>query len=91
MKTKVQVTEDDIARGERDNCYCCPVARALKRAGITGVAVHEDELLGVAGGVPFRIAPPESVSRFVRAFDDGGVGVPSVAPFDFDLDTEALS
>jgi hypothetical protein len=83
---RVEVTHDDIARGEREKPCECPVALALKRAGCTGVEVWEGEVLGWFEGIHFQVPPPDAVDRFVEAFDNGGVSVPSVAPFTFDLD-----
>ena len=95
-RTAVEFTVDAdcIARGERDNCLCCPVALAVRRrladplaaVVVTGIHVR-------INGRPYE-APP-SVRVFVRHFDCRGefAGTRDVEPFRFTLlveDTLAL-
>lgn len=82
----VEVTADDVERGQRGAPCACPVALALLRAGCQAVEVWEGELLGWYQGMHFQVTPPDAVDRFVENYDNGGVGVPSVAPFSFELD-----
>jgi hypothetical protein len=88
----IEVTADDIARGEKGEPCKCPVALACLRAGLFGVEVYENEISGnyadtdLEGRIfHFQTSPPDAVTRFVEAFDGGGVDVPSVAPFTFEL------
>jgi len=77
-KIRVEVTEEDIAKGIRENCRLCPIARAIKRLGHEEVAVMGDSI--EIGTVDFE-APPE-VDAFVEAFD----AFRPVQPFAFDLE-----
>jgi hypothetical protein len=82
MRVKIEVTQDDIEKGKRNQCNLCPVARAVKRvAHIWGV--------GSPGVYPTeRMAPLNSIAdlpykarTFVCRFDNA---LP-VKPFTFTL------
>jgi hypothetical protein len=93
MKITVQVTQEDIADGERYACCECPVALALKRATgrewfVTGVFLN---LLkpgqsftdsGVAA-VELTLDTPQEVKTFIHAFDEND----PVKPFTFEIET----
>ena len=79
----VDVTEEDIAIGERRNCLFCPVARALRRV---------PEIVSVVSAYPYAVAfhtenryhcfaPPTPVGEFIRDYDRGD----PVKPFSFTL------
>lgn len=79
---KIEVTEQDIKAGNRKSSLCCPVALAMKRAGIKKPAVtgcyvslfNEKRLI--------HVKLPSVVEDFVDNFDNEGL----VWPFSFDLD-----
>jgi hypothetical protein len=84
MKTKIDVTPEDIATGDH-NGETCPVARALCRTldvkvGEIVVGVQFITHFGLKG-YP-RILTPDAVRGFVVMFDNG---VP-VRPFTFELE-----
>lgn len=81
---RVEVTADDIALGESKDCERCPIALALKRAGALSVQVGDDLITADFGDGELEASPPKEALRFIAAFDAGGYGVPSVAPFAFD-------
>lgn len=76
----IEVTEEDILLGKREDCYKCPVARAVERA--TG------EPCSVRGGyITFdegQLRYPISVGAFTLRFDRGWM----VTPFTFEIDYE---
>lgn len=85
---RVEVTEEDIREGERDNCRSCPIALALQRA------LPPDVELVTVGRYYARWAFDESkfalwfaatlplqAKRFIALFDDGM----AVEPFAFEL------
>lgn len=79
---RIKVTQADIAAGDRQMCYACPVALALRRA--TGYDWWVSRLRAVPypggfGGRAVRL--PRAASAFIADFDDGW----PVAPFAFDL------
>ena len=81
----VEVTQEDIDRGEPVEALCCPVAHALRRAGAPHPMVLRGNcLLDSESNRPDRrwIELPEEVARFVMRFDNGH----DVAPFAFDLE-----
>jgi hypothetical protein len=81
--TTVTVTAEHIARGERDNCVCCPVALAIADAfpgaivWVGGARALIDEV-----GHDVEADLPVEVEEFVCRFDDDGFG----EPFTFELD-----
>jgi len=96
---RVTVKQLDIDRGEAGEPAKCPVARAIRRAlrkigrypGIIQVGGTTATVKNLPEDIfapDFEIALPESVGRFVTAFDDedglfGGRGEP--APFAFTM------
>jgi hypothetical protein len=90
--TAVSVTAGHIAKGERDSCRFCPVARAISEAlpGIELVAVDSAHVTfgHPAGWYGWRqIDLPDSATRFIEAFDLGD----PVEPFTFELDYPAVT
>lgn len=73
----IEVTDEDIDFGLMCDAECCPVARALRRAGFRDVAVYEDYTKIGA----LRIAHSHAVAVFVARFDYER----SVQPFSFDF------
>ncbi len=95
---RVQVKQLDIDRGERGEPATCPVARAIRRAlrkigrypgnmqvGIKTVTIKNlpEDCFTVGTDYPL----PESVHRFIQAFDDedGLFGRGELAPFAFTM------
>ncbi len=82
MKIKVTVTKGDIEQGRRCDPDCCPIGRALARAGVTHYGV-----VGASVIVPderqFAIALrlPQKVADWILDFD----GRRPVEPFTFEL------
>jgi hypothetical protein len=94
-RVRVEVTAEDIAKGERAECGRCPVALACKRV-LPGARVMVDGCsidftLKPAGEGEWddwtSIEAPAEVDAFIQAFDDGH----PVAPFAFDLDIPEAS
>ena len=94
MQYKIEVQQQDILKGVRQDCNLCPVALAITRkfpnASIVGVMpgrVHirfrlPDETIF------FSAKSPRSATRFINAFDSG---VKTVAPFNFILNLQRES
>lgn len=89
-KMLVRVTQDDIDEGEREDCFMCPVARALTRefpgcipeVTGTGIELYEfDDACDGLGTWLFHARTPKKAAEFIEAFDDGE----GVEPFEFTL------
>lgn len=83
---KIEVTEEDIKDGVRENVKQCPVARAVLRqldfaevveVSMGGIDINFD----VPGRKFIRYKIPKKVMRFIQRFDEGK----SVKPFSFVL------
>jgi len=74
----VEVTADDIKRGEPGSCYTCPVALALERAGFKYPMVLPGDAIFWGSEKQGRQAfnTPDHVTRFARLFDRDRVGEP---------------
>ena len=85
MKIKVEVTQEDIAKGVRADCDFCPVALALRRATgwIWAVRKMRAERFSYFVFVPHLVvALPHVVETFIDTFDKSGEG----SPFSFELE-----
>lgn len=73
----INVTADDIARGERLNECFCPFARAISRKMGVPVAVYEDGWVEAAVDKPYGIGQlsMEAV-KALEAFDEYGIMEP---------------
>lgn len=87
--TRVTVTREDIAKGKRENCVACPVARAIMR--ITGCLasgyrpiVEVDIVCIEADDNPVRARLPKTAQDFISRFDRWL----NVAPFEFEIEWE---
>ncbi len=83
---RVEVTQEDIDRGQRRSEAWCPIARALDRTGpgywfVTGDGAEYHDGLGVILG---WYALPREARVFVSRFDHGR----AVKPFSFNFDAE---
>jgi hypothetical protein len=82
----LEITADDIERGERANCQWCPVALALRRAfpGRKVVVWHDRAEIA---GRPYWL--PQSVRDFVTNYDDDVTPMRTPArPLSFELVVE---
>lgn len=84
----VEVTLDDIAKGEREACERCPIACALIRAAGTPRAFVDGEVMaagdweGIFPRAGIRVPMPPEAAEFAMAFDDGR----PVKPFTFTVE-----
>ncbi len=79
MKVQVNVTADDIKKGERGSCWTCPIGLALVRATDSYRmirAIYDMAAYGRSSYLwgPIRL-PPEA-SRFIVDFDQGRAALP---------------
>lgn len=79
----VDVTEDDIRHGEREECRNCPVARAIARATGRAVLVDGDEFCFASVLVDYTL--PAAARDFIHLFDTGC----NVKPFSFTISIPA--
>lgn len=87
----VEVTVDDIAKGQRHHCQACPVAIAVKRVfpEVTHVTIYEQEAIAYnpepnrLNRVSNRTSShlPVEVTEFIQTFDNKK----EVQPFSFSL------
>lgn len=80
---KIEVTDEDIARGEPRSALACPIACALRRAGMLDVSVSLTSI--TVGHLTYKPMPPEA-KAFIRDFDAGA----PVTPFAFSVDSSRL-
>lgn len=93
----VNVTQDCIDRGERENCEKCPVALAMLQAGFVAPQVDGCSLgwTEPGRGVAVYISTPSDVAFFIDEFDgswideEDGKAVNNGEPFSFTVDTDA--
>ena len=80
MKTQViSVKKKHIKNGEPENCETCPVALALREAGVNSLLVGSERFFNNTYST--IASAPRSVQRFVASFDAGR----KVKPFNFKL------
>jgi hypothetical protein len=88
VKLKIEVTQEDIDKGKRDDCTSCPIALAAIRTGATSAFVDSDSIHIVAEnerGLFFKL--PLKAQQFIHDFDYSR----PVSPFSFVLgDRNAL-
>jgi hypothetical protein len=83
---KISVTQKHIDSGRQQNCFLCPIAKAITEAvaGKLHIIVQPNrvEFKGMEWGGGWRtIELPNSAKEFIKKFDAGKV----VEPFDFVL------
>lgn len=85
VDVKIDVTEEDIRRGTRQDFFNCPVARAGKRCLHGSCGVHEH--IFVEGNIAALV--PEDVRRRIEHYDLTG----EMQPFSFTVavDEELLA
>ena len=88
---KLEVTERDIRLGKPESCSKCPMARAAKRAGLTGVRVDMATRFGPGGELIYfgqvfgffrggtgHYYGSKRVGEFIVRFDNGKKVKPGV-------------
>ena len=81
MKTlTVHVTKTGIKRGEREDACNCPIARALRRAGLKNPTI-DGTFIEYGWSTQFRVRTPARARQFIRRFD----ARKPVEPFTFRL------
>lgn len=65
----VDVTEDDIRHGERDECRRCPIALAIARVTGKAVLVDGDDFCFASVLVDYTL--PAAARDFIHLFDTG--------------------
>lgn len=79
---RVEVTDRHIREGRRNSCNSCPVALAIKDAGVPGPLVYVDDVfVPNYEGFEWEAVFLGGVSGFIDAFDCED----KVQPFGFDL------
>jgi hypothetical protein len=71
----VWVTMSDIANGKPGDPCACPIALAMKRAGLPSPEVYEDEIVWQDNGEHVAETSP-TVREFIRYYDSGGTTIP---------------
>ncbi len=83
---RIRVTQRDIDEGVQNNCFHCPVARAVKRVfKATEVWVREIIIVKKAGSQRTYVTPTAAVD-FIERFDSAVLEFESPKPFSFTLD-----
>jgi hypothetical protein len=86
MKLLIQVTKDDIKRGVRKDCKCCPVALAIRRHLLLAnviVGKHYATLFTQEGLEKIANFSEETMNR-IADFDRRG----EMIPFSFELEID---
>lgn len=79
----IEVTQEDIDRGIRESCTCCPIANAMKRIlKPDDVRVRNKETWTSYRYVELTHLLPNEAAKFIRYFDNGE----TVHPFTFELE-----
>ena len=83
---RIRVTQRDIDEGVQNNCFHCPVARAVKRAfKAAEVWVREVIMVRKARSERAYVTPPAAV-EFIERYDAAMLEFESPKPFSFTLD-----
>lgn len=81
MKTRIEVTQEDIEKGKLGECSACPIALAMRRATGKPFEVGTDIYWLGFDLRSERMLPPEA-ALFVSDFDDKK----PVQPFSFEIE-----
>lgn len=79
VEVVVEVTAQDIAKGERQSCFACPIALALSRHMFPTPAVNRNYIESTDR--PWVRELPSEARDFITDFDTGQL----VSPFTFKL------
>lgn len=77
---KIEVTEDDIKNGKKNNLENCPIFLVLKRMNLKNLYVTAN-YIGLMDSTGDKISLPESATRFIYDFDNGK----DVKNFEFEI------
>src|SRR5690349_21737653 len=77
----IRITEEDIKLGRRRDPQDCPVARALRRAGVDHMGVGGMAVMMVLACKNTFVLLPASAQEWITDFDWGG----HVGPFEFEF------
>jgi len=77
----IRVTSEDIEHGQMRDPYGCPVARAVRRAGVAHFGVTGMAVMAGEDRQRTMVILPGVAQDWIKAFD---YGMP-VAPFEFEL------
>jgi hypothetical protein len=93
----VEVTQEDIAMGQKANCTCCPIALAIDRIVTPNISVNVNqsrvwfsELVKDSDNwrvIPYHANLPEDAAQFILHFDSGHY----VGPISFELDVQGAT
>jgi hypothetical protein len=85
---RIEVTAEDIAKGERDSCEACPIALAVRRAfGVAHVDVDSVRIIvDNCGDNERTFETPHAAEDFIGRFDYRSTEEDPPEPFAFDLD-----
>lgn len=81
MKIQIDVTQEDIDTGIKEDAEACAIAKTLKRNGYKHVTVGNDSITFYYKGIDWYATPPSIASEFISNFDEGEL----VKPFSFEL------
>ena len=82
MKIKVEVTQEDINNGVRQDGDNCPIACALKR--LVKSPEVEDDIEFDLDGIRYVARIPDKASEFISKFDNAV----NVLPFSFEIEAK---
>ena len=86
IQMRIRVTQQDIDEGVQNNCFHCPVARAIRRAfKAAEVWVREIIIVKKARSQRTYLTPTAAVD-FIERFDSAMLEFESTKPFSFILD-----
>ena len=80
---KIQVTAEDIKNGNRNSCYTCPIALAIRRSR-GRISAVTPSLIYIDGLYSGAIATPDVVRDFIALFD-AFYRMEQPQPFSFEL------
>lgn len=94
LKLHIEVTEQDISKGKRGNCWEGPISlafnRALKKAGFSSKGVFIQGVSGhfVANNAHWYVRLPIEATQFIIIYD-GIKLAEKVQPFAFNVECQA--
>ena len=74
MKIVIDVTQEDINKGIKEDASKCPIARALKRTikGIKDIEITGDTGSFMLQDQQYQFKSTKTMDRFIEKFDDEG-------------------